>query len=569
MIVGIDLGTTNSSVSVWKDGEVQIIPNAMGKGLTPSVVGLDDDGEIVTGAAARERLVRFPDTTAAAFKRYMGSNREVRLGDKPFRPEELSSLILASLKEDAEVFTGEKISEAVITVPAYFNDTQRKATRIAGEMAGLKVERLLNEPTSAALAYGLHQTDEEKLFIVFDLGGGTFDVSILELFDGVMEVRASAGDNFLGGEDFSGLLMKAFLEHLEKEHGVAAARLNSAEMGRIKNEVEITKNILSAEPKATLKTAARGKTVEWEITRERFESLSQPLLDRISKPIERVLRDSDVKREELDAVVQVGGATRMPMISRLITRLFRRFPNKEVDPDLVVANGAAIQAALKSRDRALEDVVMTDICPYTLGVEVLQFLDRNYYKEGVFLPIIERNNVVPLSRTEYVTTVHEAQKQVKVIIYQGESLHIKDNIFLGKLSIPVQPPPGGEESIEIRFTYDINGILEVEALVVRSGDIHRLIIEENPGALSREEIEERLKKLRNLKIHPRDQSRNKAVLSRAERLYEENLGDKRRFLGEQILIFQTILDRQKADEIEKACGKLTEILDSLDRYQLD
>jgi molecular chaperone HscC len=308
--IGIDLGTTNSLVAVWRDGRARLIENVLGEKLTPSVVGVDDDAQILVGQAAKERLITHPDATVASFKRAMGTDRQFRLKDRSFRAEELSSFVLRALREDAEAFLGEPVDEAVISVPAYFNDAQRKATRNAGKLAGLKVDRLINEPTAAAIAYGLHEAGSESRFLVFDLGGGTFDVSALELFDGVMEVRASAGDNFLGGDDFTAALASAFLQ----ETGVEEKALSAGERSRLVKQAELAKRRLTLERSAEIRILVGEREVSWTVERERFEYACRELVERLRRPVERALRDARLASAELDAVVLVGGATRMPIV---------------------------------------------------------------------------------------------------------------------------------------------------------------------------------------------------------------------------------------------------------------
>jgi molecular chaperone HscC len=565
MIVGIDLGTTNSLIAVWKDGTPQLVPNALGKNLTPSAVSLDADGQILVGMPARERLITHPDRSAAVFKRYMGSNKTLHLGGRIFRPEELSSFVLRSLKADAEAFLGEPVTEAIVTVPAYFNDAQRKATRAAGQLAGLTVERLLNEPTAAALAYGLHDAHKESKFLVFDLGGGTFDVSILELFEGVMEVRATAGDNFLGGEDFVEIMIERFIERAGKPAGLTSKHQSPRLYQQLRDQAERAKRKLTQEESATMQLQHNGSELSWTISAEEFASLSKPLLQRLRTPVERALRDARIRSQELDAVVVAGGATRMPLVRSLVARMFGRLPNVHLNPDEVVAMGAAVQAGLKMRDAALNEVVMTDVCPYTLGIEVVQRVgEREHFIDGQFLPIIERNTVVPASRTKTVSTAADHQKEVKVSIYQGEGRLVKDNILLGQIHMPVPPRRAGEISLDVRFTYDVNGIVEVEAKVQETGEHKRLVIEENPGVLTAEEIEERLRELAAYKIHPRDQAENRAMLARADRLYEQLLGQAREFLGQQITVFTSILERQDPQPIKQARIDLGRLLDQIE-----
>ena len=561
MIVGIDLGTTNSLVAVWREGAPELVRNALGDTLTPSVVGLDDEGQILVGKTARERLHTHPARTAALFKRYMGSAQEVRLGERTFRPEELSALVLKSLKADVERQYGEPVTEAVISVPAYFSDAQRKATRIAGELAGLKVEKLINEPTAAALAYGLHQKDSETSFLIFDLGGGTFDVSILELYDGVMEVRASAGDNFLGGEDFDLMLMERFVALQGQQSGFPALEQVRQPLRR---EAERVRKALAQESNSEF--VLRYNEQEWRqtFTQAQLAELFAPLLERLRGPIERALRDARIRVADLDEVLLVGGTTRMPLVRKLAAGLFGRFPSISLNPDEVVAQGAAVQAALKSRDAALEEVVLTDVCPYTLGIETsITFGQQS--ESGHYLPIIERNSVVPVSRVRSVQTLHDNQSKVLFRIFQGESRLVKDNIKLGELEIDVPPRKAGEVSIDVRFTYDNNGILETDVTIPLTGANHRLVIENNPGVLNPDEIQERLKALEKLKIHPRDQQVNTHMVARLERLYQELLGDERETAGYLATQFQQILETQDERKISEVRKQIAEQLDRLER----
>jgi molecular chaperone HscC len=560
MIVGIDLGTTHSLIALWKDGGPRLVPNALGSVLTPSCVGIDDDGHVLVGEAARERLQTHPGKTAALFKRYMGSARLVRMGDREFRPEELSALVLRALKEDAEAFLGEPVTEAVITVPAYFSDAQRKATRVAGELAGLKVERLLNEPTAAALAYGMHEGQRETQFLVFDLGGGTFDVSILEMFDGVMEVRASAGDNMLGGEDFAVLIAEqAFARGIPE-----GARDDAAFMQRLTARAESAKRELGAHGKASFEISWQGHQATVELDAEAFEKLAEPLLNRLWRPIERALRDARIRAADLDNVVLAGGATRMPMIRALATRMFGRFPAVGLNPDEVVALGAAVQAGLKMKDKALDETVMTDVCPYTLGTEVTRTLEKGVLAEGFYAPIIERNTVVPVSRVQRLFPVHEQQRHILVGVYQGESRMCRDNIRLGEVRVPIEPGQAHAQGVDVRFTYDVNGLLEVEVSVVGTGEMKRLVIESGQAHMSPEEMTQRLEALSALKIHPRDTLENRTLMARAERLYEQLLGAARDHVGQMILHFEQVLATQDARLITRDAAQFREALKAIE-----
>lgn len=559
-IIGIDLGTTNSLACYWDGEKPVLIPNALGSMLTPSVVSLSDDGQVLVGQIAKERLMTHPQLTAATFKRYMGTRKELHLGSRPFLPEELSAFVIRALKQDAEACLGEEITEAIISVPAYFNDAQRKATKRAGELAGITVDRLINEPTAAATAYGLHQQKSETKFLVFDLGGGTFDVSIVEIFENLLEVRAIAGDNFLGGEDFTELIVNLFLEQNQMER----AQLNEKEVAAIRKQAEQLKQSLSRSGTASMRCVLNDEAVEWSLSHTALEKAAGDLLGRLRYPVVRALKDASIRPEDLDAVILVGGATRMSLIHAFVSKLFGRLPACSINPDEAVGIGAGIQAAMKARDVALREVVLTDVCPYSLGTDVVRRDAAGHYEDGHFLPIIERNTVIPASRIKRLYTVHDNQKQIAIEVFQGESRLTKNNIQLGRLDIPVPPAPAGEQAIDLRFTYDINGILEVEVVAVATGVQRRAVIEESPGSMSPEEIEARLAALADLKIHPRDQQENHLLLARGERLYEESLGDLREEIAHLLTYFEQVLDRQDELEIKKAAAIVKQQLDEFE-----
>ncbi|HEY4293723.1 molecular chaperone HscC [Luteibacter sp.] len=561
MIVGIDLGTTNSLVAVWLDGGPRLIPNVLGSTLTPSCVGIDEDGSVLVGQAARERLQTHPERTASLFKRYMGRARSVRMGDRDYRPEELSALVLRALKADAEAFLGRPVTEAIVTVPAYFSDAQRKATRVAGELAGLKVERLLNEPTAAALAYGLHEAKVETQFLVFDLGGGTFDVSILEMFEGVMEVRASAGDNMLGGEDFTDLIAG-----LAFEQGIPSEARNDAYfMQRLAARAEHAKRQLCASGSASFELRYQDAVANVTIDAQALEKLAQPLLNRLWRPIERAMRDARIRAADLDNIVLAGGATRMPIIRVLATRMFGRFPAVGHNPDEVVALGAAVQAGLKMKDKALDEMVMTDVCPYTLGTEVVRMIDERTQVPGVYAPVIERNTVVPVSRVQRFSPVSAQQKQIRIGIYQGESRLVRDNVSLGEIVVPIMPGSGYADGVDVRFTYDVNGLLEVEVSVVATGAKERLVIESSGTHMTPDDVARRLAALAALKIHPRDMLPNRTLVARAERLYEQLLGDLRDQVGHAVMQFEQVLASQDSRRIAREATAFRDTLDAIER----
>ncbi|WP_299584790.1 molecular chaperone HscC [uncultured Microbulbifer sp.] len=556
-IIGIDLGTTNSACGVMTDEGVTLIPNRLGEALTPSVVGLDDDGKLVVGKTAKERLINHSDTTVAAFKRLMGTDHKIKLGRQQFSAPELSALVLRSLKEDAEAYLKEEVTEAVISVPAYFNDNQRQATKLAGELAGLKVERLINEPTAAAIAYGLHDKREGN-FLVLDLGGGTFDVSILEFFDGIMEVHASAGDNFLGGEDFVEAMIDSTLEEL----ALKKSSLKPHELQNLYMQMETAKRRISQQSEQLLTLKIGGRELEWRVTPEWFEKLSTPLLLRAKRPIERAMRDADLPPSKIDEVILVGGSTRLALFRSMVGRMFGRLPSCHLDPDTVVAMGAAIQAGLKAKNSALDDIVLTDVCPYTLGTGIVN--EDSPQLGNYFLPIIERNTVVPVSIVRSVCTARDDQNEVCIDIYQGENRLVKKNVYLGELTVPVPKKPRGEEVVEVRYSYDMNGLLEVDVTVASTGKTFNKLVEFTPGALSAQDKAQALVKLAKLKFHPREDEENQALLARGERLYEAGLGEQRDYISKLLASFDRVLDKQNLVEIGKVRAEITEIFDKLD-----
>ena len=568
MIVGIDLGTTNSLIGVWRDGAATLIPNALGHMLTPSAVSLGEDRTILVGLAARERLATHPTLTVTAFKRYMGTDRLLFVGDRGYRPEELSALVLRSLKADAEAFLGETVSEAIITVPAYFNDVQRKATKAAGALAGLEVERLLTEPTAAALAYGLSALDEDELVLVVDLGGGTFDVSLLHRFEGVVEVRATAGDSWLGGEDFVDVIVAAFMAGPGDAAGLPSVNSGTPIIGALRRQAELAKRALSTQEVATIAMVHEGKPIEWQLRREQFELLSEPLLARLRAPMERALRDARVDPDQLARIILAGGASHMPMFRRLIARLFRRLPVYQVNPEEVVGRGAAVRAGMLERGAGLEETVMTDVAPFTLGIEISEVHgeSESHRIHGQFLPIIERNTIIPASRSKIVNPIDDKQKTLVLRVFQGEAPLVKDNVLLGELTIKL--PPGkkaSKERVDVRFTYDTSGLLEVQATILSNGRIDKLVIEGNPGVMQPDEITRRLAAMAKLKIHPRDDLKTRTLIARAARLFEERLGDTRSRIGRALGALNVALERQEPEEIEAASHALTELLDELDQ----
>lgn len=564
MIVGIDLGTTNSLVAYYTEEGPCVIPNRIGKRLTPSVVSIGEDGQVYVGESAAEQMLLNPDSGASLFKRSMGSGKKFRLRDKEFAAEELSSFVLRYLKEDAEAFLGEPVTEAVISVPAYFNDARRRATKRAGELAGLKVERIISEPTAAAIAYGLWQKKDHARFLVFDLGGGTFDVSILELYDTILEVHAVAGDNFLGGEDFTAVLEKMFYDaHPQLNRFTLSGKTQQ----HIRRQAELCKIGFGENRTSEMRCNIEGKEYVFPVELSDYEEACEELLDRIRQPVKRSLKDAHIRLSDIDQVVLVGGATKSPVIRRFAGKLFHMIPDTKINPDEAVALGAAIQAAMKERRDGIREVILTDVCPFTLGTEVVQEYGDHQYEDGVFFPIIERNTVIPASRTERLYTVRDNQTRIRVHILQGESRFAVNNLSLGELFIEVPAGKAGQEAVDVTYTYDINSILEVEVKSVSSGKKVRQVFKGQNLDMSEEEIEDRLKTLSYLKIHPRDKEENKVLLLRGERIYEESLGVKREQAGRMLREFEHALDTYDPERIAEAKREYMEFLEKLDEWE--
>ena len=568
MILGIDLGTTNSLVAVYKDGDVTVIPNRLGSLLTPSVVSVDAEGTVYVGETALERKSVDPANTVSVFKRAMGTERIYELQGKKYRAEDLSSFILRSLKEDAEEYLGCEVAEAVISVPAYFNDRQRKATKKAGELAGFKVERIINEPTAAAIAYGIDQKDdldEEVRYLVFDLGGGTLDVSILELDDMIMEVRAVAGDNFLGGEDFTEVLYRMFINKFEIDEREVPLKT----LTHLKRQAEKAKKEFCQKDKIVLSAVIEEEPLHMEVTLKEYEEACQLLFERIKKPIERSLRDARIRLDDIDEVVLVGGATKLPLVRRFVGRLMGRPAKAGINPDEAIVIGAALQAAMKERNRDIKEIVLTDVCPYSLGTDTSIRGIGDSLESGYFDPIIERNTVVPASRTKKYWTVRDNQRSVSVDILQGESRLAKGNLKLGSITVPVPPRPAGEESITVTFTYDINALLEVIVKVDSTEVTKKVIIKGEDSIYDDAAAEARMAQLDYLKIHPRDQEENKLLLLKAERMYEEALGDLRPMINRSLMEFEAILNRQKPEEITQGREDFRQALSQLEELMED
>jgi len=468
-IIGIDLGTTNSLAAVWRDGRAELIPNGAGEYLTPSAVSIDEDGTVLVGQAARDRLITHPERSAAVFKRDMGTEKQFDLGGRKFTPEELSALVLRKLKEDAEAYLGEPVAEAVVSVPAYFAEAARTATKRAGALAGLTVERLVNEPSAAAVAGRIGEGGEEKTCLVFDFGGGTLDVSLVERFDNVVSVTAVSGDNYLGGRDFDELIARGFCQDCE---------LNFDSLSRQRQETlirqaETCKMALTTQEPVIMAVSDEELSASLPLTHEWVIRKSSSLFQRMLAPVRKVFMDAGLGAGELDELVMVGGSSHMPAVRRYIAKALGREPAAGARPDTAIAVGAGICSGMKARAGDLRELVLTDVCPFTLGVNVLNHAEQN---KDLMSPIIERNSVLPTSKEGTYYTAHDNQNALDIKVYQGEQRYCDDNTYLGHVEIAVPPAPRGQQYVRVRFTYDINGLLEVD-VVAKDGQTGRLVLQ--------------------------------------------------------------------------------------------
>ncbi|MEJ9209990.1 molecular chaperone DnaK [Bacillus smithii] len=484
-IIGIDLGTTNSCVAVLEGGEPKVIPNPEGNRTTPSVVAFKN-GERQVGEVAKRQAITNPNTIIS-IKRHMGTDYKVEIEGKQYTPQEISAMILQYLKSYAEDYLGEKVEKAVITVPAYFNDAQRQATKDAGKIAGLEVERIINEPTAAALAYGLDKMEDDQTILVYDLGGGTFDVSILELGDGVFEVRATAGDNHLGGDDFDQVIIDYLVEEFKKENGIDLSKDKMA-MQRLKDAAEKAKKDLSGvtTTQISLPFITAGESgplhLEMTLTRAKFDELSAHLVERTMGPTRQALQDAGLTPSDIDKVILVGGSTRIPAVQEAIRKEIGKEPHKGVNPDEVVAMGAAIQGGVLTGD--VRDVVLLDVTPLSLGIETMG---------GVFTKLIERNTTIPTSKSQIFSTAADNQTAVDIHVLQGERPMAADNKTLGRFQLTDIPPaPRGVPQIEVTFDIDKNGIVNVSAKDLGTGKEQKITIKSSSG-LSEEEIQRMVK----------------------------------------------------------------------------
>lgn len=554
-ILGIDLGTTNSLGAVYRNGKVELIPNRFGSFLTPSVVSVTEDGSVVTGQIAKERLITHPKDTAFSFKKNMGSDQKYNLGGKTFLPEELSGFLVSAIVEDAKEYMGEEIKDVIISVPAYFHDKQRVATKRAGALAGVNVKRIVNEPSAAALA-SYFDTQNEQLFLVFDFGGGTLDVSIVDCFDTMVDILAVSGDNHLGGDDFNEAVAEGFL----REHQLQRGNLSEKEYAILLRQAEKCKIALSTEKEVKMTAVLGGQTYQSVYTNERMMRESSAVWKRIQTVLRRALRDSRVEVEDIDAVILAGGSGKMPLVQSYMEQLFDQTPLVTGFSDQLIARGLGLVCGVMERKDEVRDYILTDICPFTLGTGVNNEADP---KHPYMSAIIERNSILPCSKIRGFSTAADYQSEVKIEILQGEEPYAEDNVQLGVVTVAVPKKKKGMESVDVRFTYDINGILEVEVTVVSTGKSVKKVLSQN---MDEKEIAKRMKQLEKLKVHPKDMTENQLILERLQALYEETLPETRDRLMYHIRNFESTLAEQDPRRIRKYREFLEHMIASLEHY---
>lgn len=555
VLLGIDLGTTNSLGCVFRNGRIELIPNRFGSFLTPSVVSLDEEDKVLVGQIAKERLITCPERTASSFKKYMGEDRKITLGKRTFLPEELSSFVVRSIIEDAEVYLGEKVEEVIISVPAYFHDKQRYATKKAGILAGVTVKRLINEPSAAALAAYLAD-GEEQVFLVFDFGGGTLDVSIVDCFETVVEIVAVAGNNHLGGDNFHNLMVDSFL----KEHGLSGKSISREELALLYKQAEACKIELTTEKSAKMNAWIGGKAYVSEYTNHRLLEESAGIFMKIKEVLTNAIKSAAIDKEELAGIVMAGGSSKMPIVSSYIEYLFQQQPVVDIHSDELIVRGLGYLCGVKARDESIKNYVLTDICPFSLGNATY---NKSDVKNSYFSPIIQKNTVLPCSRVKRFYTVEDHQKEVYIEVLQGEHAYAKDNKKLAEYTVVVPDNRAGEEAVDIRFTYDIDGILIADVTVVSTGKTMTKIVSQT---MDDKELEKRIRELEKLKVHPKDMDENKLLISRLEALFEEVGPQQREYISMLLHTFSNVLEEQDLRKIKRYREAYSNLVDQMGHY---
>lgn len=546
--IGIDLGTTNCLAAVWQNGESVLIPDSSGEYLTPSFVSVDGD-QIYVGKTAKERMIAHPDQTASVFKRYMGTDRQFCLGGQMFLPEELSAFLLKKIKEDAEAFLQEEVGEAVISVPAYFHDKARAATKRAGELAGFVVKRIINEPSAAALACQNMEQQEDATILVFDFGGGTLDVSLVESFDNVVQIEAVSGDNHLGGSDFDNVIARYFCE----KQNLLWDSLNEKLKSVILKAAERCKIELTTATDAVMRVRYEEQSWDLSLSRQDVVHIAAEIFRRMEKPVKRVLMDGNISPNELTEVVLVGGSCKMEIVKQYLSYILEGRKIETRDPDRMIARGLGIIVGIKERDDAIKDMLLTDICPFSLGVGIR---NPDGSDRDVMSVLIERNTSLPASREKRYYTAHDNQTEVSVNVYQGESYYADDNLSLGQIKLHVPPKKEGEVYVDIRFTYDINGLLEVQLYTPETGQMRKIIFQKEENSMTEAEKEAKLKEFEKLKIHPKEKEENQYLVAKGEALYVQSTGALRDAVGKWLGYFTGLLEEQDEAKIRKERKKV-------------
>ncbi len=550
-VIGIDLGTTNSLAAYWKDGKACLIPDAVGNVLFPSVVSFFEENKMAVGSVAKEQLLLQPDRTVASFKRYMGTDKTYTIGDKSYKPLELSAFVLSELKAAAEKYLKEEIEEAVITVPAYFNDKQRSDTKKAAQIAGLHVERLINEPSAAALAYQMVSGQTENNLVVFDFGGGTLDLSYVECFDNVIEIVAVAGDNLLGGDDVDACIY----EYVCKVKSLTEQDLSLEERAALHKEAEQKKRLLQQQEIVNIQGV--------ELTNEKLFEICIPLFTRIKKVFLRLLEDAGVRISEIDDIIMVGGSSKLKVVSQFLTELLGKKPVVLGDTDLAVAMGAGMYAGIRQRAEGIRNLVMTDVCPFTLGVET--FCSQTD-KIGHMCVLIERNSTLPSKTKQRLYTLYDFQEHLRVKIYQGEEYYAEENLFLGEVTIQVPRKPAGKEWIEVEFAYDINGILQVEVTNSRGEKKHIQLANQELTEREMERYQTEMETIIRMRS-PWENEEYVQLFEKAEQYYEESVGRRREYLANILDWYLYNMHSGRMKIIKKTAEEMKQIIADLECYE--
>lgn len=541
-VIGIDLGTTNSLAAYWTEQGAELIADENHRVLFPSVVGYVEGEGFLVGAAAKERLLTHSADTVGSFKRFMGTAKEYTLGGKAYTAMELSAMVLERIRRNAEHVLKEPVEEAIITVPAYFNDRQRSDTKKAAQIAGLHVERLINEPSAAALAYRMEYGEEDKTLLIFDFGGGTLDLSYVECFDNVIEIIAVTGDNYLGGDDIDRLIAEYFC----RENGLDAEKLPPEEYAGVRKRSEEAKCALEYQTEVSMELEVGGKTCKIELREEVLFEICMPLFTKMKQLFLHILEDADARISDLDDLIMVGGSSRLAVVKRFLTELLGKEPVVLGDTDKVVAMGAGAYAGIRQRREEIRDMLLTDVCPFTLGLGVR---NRNNEKKQLMNPMIERNSTLPSSRTERFVTAHDYQEEINIKIYQGEEYYVDENVYLGEISIRVEPKPRGMAGIDVCFTYDINGILHV-SVENEQGERRQILLANQ--SLGEAELAMYIKEMEQVMLPPVQQPENRELISRLLACYEESTGERRSQIGHFIEWFITGLNSNRKYAVKRA-----------------